>query len=81
MNWGSQNPRFNDPGEAPIPAPLGESEWIETLREREAREEKSPTTGWHFWRIILGGGLTPEWIDRFDEAGYRGDPNFRPLDS
>lgn len=80
MNWGSSS--FNDPGEAPIPAPLGETEWIEAVRERETSEEKSPKTGERFWNIILGGVcLTREWVDRFDEAGYRGDPNFRPLDS
>jgi hypothetical protein len=72
MNWGNQNPRFeDDPGEAPIPAPLGETEWIETLRERERTEEKSAITATEFWRVILGG-LHSEVVDRFDEEGFKG---------
>lgn len=44
---------------------------VEETRAREMAEPKSPITAREFWRVILGG-LHSEYVDRYDEAGFRG---------
>ena len=58
--------RFGD-----VPEWEGEPvELFEPIAVKQRDEEKSPVTAAEFWRVVLGG-LDSEFVDRFDELGYR----------